>query len=228
MAGPLMVISDAHLPTEHKDALPFCEMVKKDFGIPDENMVCIGDITDQYFGGMWKKSPDARSHARLEVESTVDKLKMWYSAFPKMRCCIGNHDNRWWRKALDAEIPSQLLRGYREVIQAPRGWKFDRFFKVKTKGGLILFEHGDNYGGMVPHRIAAMNNGINTVIGHHHTKAGVEHVKTRGMSIWGMSVGCLIDFDQYAFDYARKAKELPVLGVGLILNEGRTPLFLPM
>jgi isopentenyl phosphate kinase len=120
-----------------------------------------------------------------------------------------------------------MLRAYREIIQAPDGWRWAKHWKIDTKHPFIL-EHGDDWGGSFPHLNAAIHNGRSTIMGHHHSKAGVEHVKTNHIEVWGMVVGSLIDFSSYAFEYARSARFKPVIGCGVVVDSGKTPIFLPL
>ncbi len=64
-------------------------------------------------------------------------------------------------------------------------------------------------------------------MGHHHSKFGVHFTKTAQQYLWGAVAGSLIDFDAYAFEYARAAKLKPISGVFVIVNEGRMPIPVP-
>jgi len=226
-AGNYLIISDLQIPFEHNDALKFCFHLKHHYKIPDENILNVGDELDQYWGGLWDKSPEAAHTANQEIKISLDKLHEWYCKFPEMKLCLSNHGSRWIRKAFAAQIPSQLLRCYRDVIQAPEGWRWQKHWKIKSKLPFII-EHGDDWGGQFPHVTAAIHNGMSTAMGHHHTKLGVEYIKTNGLDVWGAIAGSLIDFDQYAFEYARNAKLKPQVSVLLVVNDGKTVIPLRM
>lgn len=220
MSRTKLVISDLQMPFEHPDALSFCVRVKKENRIADEDVYNVGDELDNYYGGMWDKSPEASHTANQEIDEARSKLRHWYKAFPQMKLCLSNHGTRWLRKAMAAQIPSQMLRGYQEMIQSPKGWRWQKHWKVRDKHSWMI-EHGDDWGGQYPHVAAAMHNGMSTAIGHHHSKFGVSYMKTNGLDIWGAAAGSLIDFDLYAFEYARSAKLKPQLGLLLIVDGGR-------
>lgn len=234
---PLLFIPDLQIPFEHARALKFTSYLKSHYKIPDENCYCVGDETDQYWGSQWKKDINARHTALSEISETIEKMRVWYDIFPQMKIATSNHGTRWMRKALEAEIPSQLIRRYEKVIGAPKGWIWQKRWLIRTKRP-ILMEHGDRFGGMYPHAAAAAINACNTVIGHFHSIAGIEHIKTlgaqdgcddeAGFEVWGMCVGSLINFEEYAFHYARASKRNPQLGAGIVLNKGTTPLWIPM
>ena len=222
-----LIISDLQIPFHHPKALEHAKYLKRHHKIPDDRVFCVGDETDQLFGGMWKKNPNETHSAISELQSSVLYLKEWYAAFPQMKLAISNHGTRWLRKATEAEIPSQMLRRYEEVIQAPDRWMWKKHWLIERKYPYIV-EHGDHHGGQLPHLQAAMANGISTIIGHHHTIAGVEYFKTNGMDVWGACSGSLIDFEQLAFEYARNAKKKPQIGCSIIVNNGRIPIWVPL
>lgn len=222
-----LAISDLQIPFEHPHALTFCKQLKKEFKISDDLVFNVGDETDQYFGGMYTRDINGDHTANSELKLSIERLKEWYSAFPKMKLCVSNHGTRWMRKAFEAEIPTFMLKKYERVIEAPRGWRWQKHWHSKTKCPFII-EHLDDYGGQYPHVEAAMHNGVSTAGGHHHSIAGIHHVKTNGLDIWGASTGSLIDFDKYAFNYARNAKKKPQIGALVVLDSGRMPLWVPL
>lgn len=223
-----LAISDLQVPFEHQDALKFCQYLVKHFKIPSQNIYNVGDETDQYFGGLWKKSPEAKHTPNTEIADSIRTLKRWYKAFPEMKLALSNHGTRWWRKAVDAEIPSQLLRRYEDIIQAPEGWTWKKRFIVKAAKKPFMIEHGDDWGGAHPHIQAAMHNGISVILGHHHSKAGTRFIKTANLDIWANISGSLIDFDQYAFQYARSAKLKPLIGCTVVVDGGNNALWIPL
>jgi hypothetical protein len=235
-SGTHLFISDLQLPFQHKRALEFLRYVKKHYRIPDENCFCVGDETDQYFGGRWQKDPNGRHSAISEIHESREMLRPYYELFPELRIAISNHGTRWQKKALEAEIPSILMRRYEEVLGAPDKWMWKNRWLIKTKRPMVM-EHGDRFGTATPHIQGAQLNGISTIIGHFHSIAGVAHLQTSGAmdggdeagyDIWAMATGSLIDFEQYAFNYGRSAQKKPKIGVGLVIDHGRIPLWLPM
>lgn len=223
-----MAISDLQVPFEHKDALQFCIYLKRHYKIPDENVICLGDEIDQFWGGMYKKTPDALHTPMGEIRAAREHLRPWYEAFPKLMICESNHGTRWLRKALDAEIPSELIRQNREILQCPDGWKWQKRWLINGSKRTFIAEHGDDWGGQMPHVQAALHNGISTIMGHHHSLADVRFFNTHFKHIWGAVSGCLIDFEQYAFEYAKRYKFKPVIGTTVITHGGAIPFFHPM
>ena len=176
-----LVISDLQIPFEHEGALAFCHQLKQDFKIPQDNILCVGDEVDQYFGSLYRHDPDALHSPCTEIMETRDKIKQWSSKFPKVKFAVSNHGLRWAKKAFDAQIPSQMIKPYQEIIGAPKGWVWKYSWKIKAKYPFQMI-HGTGYSGHTAHRLAAMDAGMSTVIGHLHSHAGISHVKTSNLS----------------------------------------------
>jgi hypothetical protein len=222
-----LFISDLQIPFEHESALKFTKAVQKEFKIADEHVYNVGDEVDQLFGGRWPKDPDIPLSAVEEIAITRKKLQAWYRAFPQMKLATSNHGMRWAKKASAAEIPSEMMRTYQEVLQTPKGWVWKDKWVIKTARPIVMI-HGMGYGGMYAYRTAAMDMGCNVVFGHLHANAGIAHVVTGNQECWGMNVGSLIDKASFAFAYGRDMRFKPWLGVGVAIDDGRTPILLPL
>ena len=223
---PFLVISDLQIPYEAKRALEFCVHIKKHYGIPDENVINIGDEFDCLHGGNWPKDPDTALSATGELGQAREKIKRWISYFPKAMVCMSNHGMRWVKKATMAEIPSQLMRSYKDVYGMPDSWVYQMTWTIKTKHP-FLAKHGMDCSGKTPYRGSAESSTISTVFGHLHSSPGVCYVKTPEKYVWSMNSGCLIDVEADAFRYERVNRFKPVLGCSVICNQGSLPIFLP-
>jgi hypothetical protein len=223
-----LVIPDLHFPFEHKLALPFCKEVQKDFNIPEENVYSLGDIEDQYNFGRWPKDPDRKHTAAQELESTRETIRKWGRAFPLLKVCESNHGTRIYKKAFDAELPSQVIRSIEEIFEYPKGWVLKEHFVICATKAEFALQHGDNYSGPVGHRQAAIDNGMSTIIGHLHSNAGVNWIETKHQRIFAVNSGCLIDTDAYAFAYGKHSRGKPCIGVTVVLDGGRFPIWVPL
>jgi hypothetical protein len=101
-------------------------------------------------------------------------------------------------------------------------------FHVKAQNEDFLVLHGDGYSGHNGHKECARDNMMNVVIGHLHSHAGVNHVTTTAGKVWAVNGGCLIDVSQYCFDYAKHSRFKPTLGVTVVLDGGRVPIWIPL
>lgn len=214
------------IPFEHPKALEFCLKVQKEFKICKTNIICVGDEIDGYYASRFPKDPDAIITARGELKLARERLKAWYKAFPFCRVAISNHGIRWAAKAYDSFIPSEIMRPYKEIIEAPIGWVWSDEIIVKAKIPFRVI-HGLGYSGVNGARNAAIDSGMNTVIGHLHSHAGVSYVATNKGQIWGCNSGCLISQDALAFNYARHSRFKATLSVAVVLNDGRLPIVVP-
>lgn len=221
-----LAISDLQIPFEAAGALEFVEAVRREFKVPKSNMLCVGDETDHYFGSQYLKSIDGSYTATQEIEITRQKLKAWYHAFPTMRVANSNHGQRWAKKAVEAEIPSQMLKAYQDVLEAPPGWRWADSWLIDEERPFKMI-HGVGYGGMYAFRHAPMDHGMSIVFGHLHANAGISHVVTSSQRVWGCNAGCLIDVTSYAFHYGKDNRFKPWLGVAVIIDGGRTPILIP-
>lgn len=226
MPGNALIIPDVQEPFGAEDAIAFCKAVKREFKVEDDDVYNAGDEGDLYFGSSHPKSPEAWLTPTGEIKALRTKIQLWARAFPKKKIAISNHMLRWIRKAFDAQLPSELLRSYQEVIGAPAGWKWQMEWVVKGRQPWRLV-HGMGYSGKDGHRNATIDAGMSTAIGHLHAHAGICHLKTNHKRIWGMNVGCLIDEEAFAFEYNRYDRNKPILGCGVVIDGGLTPIFIP-
>lgn len=228
MGENYLVIFDLQIPFENKNSLKEALYVKKYYKIKNENCLCAGDEIDAYFGGLWTKDPNANLSAMTEIMVTLEKLKEWYAAFPMMKLALSNHGSRWTRKAAAAEIPSILMRKYEEILEAPKTWTWSKRHLIKASKKPFILEHLDDWGGPTPAAKAALHYNMSVVGGHHHSKAQIIHHNTGQNRYWSFVGGASIDFDSYAFNYARASANKPCNGVGAILDGGRIPIWHPM
>lgn len=221
-----LVISDLQIPFEAEFALEFCWRLAKEYRVPPENVLCVGDEVDQYFGSTFKRDPDALHTPDSEIQISREKVADWAKQFPQMKLAVSNHGMRWAKRAFDAELPSQMLRPYQDLIGSPPGWKWKYRWVIKAKHPFQMI-HGMGYSGFSGARNAAIDAGMSTVIGHLHSHAGISHVRTSALDIWGMNVGALIDEDAYAFNYHKHCRHKSCLGAGVVIDGGKTPIWHP-
>ncbi len=215
-------ISDLQCPFEHRDAFDFICYVDRIF-FPDgkRSVVNLGDEVDQHTMGKWPASPNGKS-ASDELEEAKHRLRPWFEKFPDVKVCISNHTYRAWKKAFLNGIPSQFMKEVGEVYGAPPGWRWAQRWMIDD----ILFEHGEQVSGVTAALAAAVQNQCKTVIGHQHSHGCVMYSNSFHKEIWGLNTGCLIDVDQYAFDYGKILRKKPTLGTGVI--KLGVPYFVPM
>lgn len=226
---PILVISDLQIPFEHSKALKFCTYLKKSYNVPDENVLCVGDETDQYHASDYPKDPNAELSAYNEFEITRERLRQWAEVFPLMKIAISNHGMRWLKKATNAQIPSQVLKSYQDIFKTPEGWQWKEEWRFYSLPHPFRMIHGMGYSGINGHRNAALDAQISTIIGHLHSHAAVSWIETAGGArMWAVNTGCLINIQAFAFQYEKYNRIRPQLGATIILDGGKFPIFHPL
>jgi predicted phosphodiesterase len=215
-----LIIGDTHEPFCKEGYLEFCKRVQYDYNCG--TVVHIGDLVDNHAVSYHDHDPDGRSPGD-EFKLALDNCDKWYEAFPEVFICIGNHDRLPFRKAFTAGLPKNWLKSYQEMFNSPKGWKWD--FVHKLNG--VIFQHGTGLSGEMAAINAARENRQSTVIGHLHTVCNTRFLASHKDLIFGMSVGCGIDHNKYAFAYGKENTRKPVLSCGVIIN-GKMPINIPM
>lgn len=221
MAQNVLVIGDTHIPFEHRNYLEFCKQTQKKFKC--NTIVHIGDLVDNHAISFHDKDPDGRSAAD-EAKEADKSLKKWFKAFPKVKVVEGNHCALVARKAYYHYIPKRAIKTFKEIWNLPTGWEYAYDYDINR----VRYFHGMGYSGKYAHKQAVSDNRQSTVMGHIHTNAGVEWTASDKDILFGMAVGCGIDRKKYAFRYARDFVRKPILGCGVVMENGRHAQFIPM
>lgn len=223
-----LFISDTQIPFEAPNALKFCKAVQREFGIKNADCYHVGDEVDQYFGSQYNKDPDAYYTPGSEIKISIEKLREWYRAFPWMKLCTSNHGQRWAKKAVEAEIPSQMMKAYQDVLEAPKQWVWKDKWEIDAGKRRIQIIHGMGYAGQSALRNVSLDSGDRcTIMGHLHSHAGILYTKTAFKDVWAMNVGSLISPESFAFQYAKQNRNQAQLGIGVVLDGGLLPIFIP-
>ena len=224
---PYLLISDTQAVYHHQRALEFCLYIQKHYKIPNDHVIHQGDELDLHNASMHPKNPESPHSATMEIKLAQEWVKEWASYFPKMMVCISNHGLRWVRKATHAEIPSQCLRSYKEIFKIPDSWVYKEEWVIPTKHKFRAI-HGMGYSGIQGARMAAIDAGMSTSIGHLHSHASINFIRTAGLSIWSMNTGSLIDTESFAFSYGKYNRLKPCIGASVVLNDGSLPIWIPL
>lgn len=217
----ILVIGDTHEPFSKDGYLAFCREQQEKYNCG--KVVHIGDLTDNHAVSYHEKDPEGRS-AGDEFKLALDRCYHWYETFPIVKICIGNHDALPFRKAFTSGLPSHWLKSYQEMLDSPKTWDWD--FTHIING--IMFQHGTGLSGEMAALNAARENRQSTVIGHLHTVMNTRYLASYRDLIFGMTVGCGIDHEKYAFAYGKQNTRKPVIACGVITDNGTLPINVPM
>ncbi len=221
MESNILIIGDSHVPFEHKNYLDFCKETQKKYKCRE--IIHIGDLVDNHAISYHEHDPNGWSPAK-EMKVADKHLSRWFKEFPKVKLCRGNHDDLVNRKGKTVGLPGRCFKTYRKIWGLPKGWEDDFEFKING----VLFKHGTGMSGRYAHVLAAERARMSTVIGHTHSSCGVEYMASSKDCIFGMGVGCGIDRKKYAFAYGKDFPRKPILACGVILDNGKHPLVIPM
>jgi len=215
----ICVISDLHCPYEHPDTVAFLAACKKKYA-PD-TIVCIGDEADFHALSYHESNPDLLA-AGDELDAAIEHLKPIYKLFPNCTVIESNHGSMVLRKALTGGIPSKAIRGYNEVLDAPKGWKWKDDLILYTELGPIYFCHGKT---TTPGKLASQY-GMSTVQGHFHEKAQINYISTPERLMFDAHTGCLANDKSLALQYNKINPKRPIVSIIVILNG--VPHIVPM
>jgi hypothetical protein len=201
--------------------VPFLTQIKKKYK-PDRTILT-GDECDFHSISFHDKDPDVPFSASGELEKAIEHLEPIYKLFPKADVLESNHGSLVYRKGKHNGLPRQVFKTYREILKAPKGWKWhlDLTIKLSNKTN-CFFTHGQSSNGMKLGQSLSMN----TVQGHHHSVFDIQYHSNPYNLYWSMIVGCMIDDKELAFAYNKTTLKRPIVGCGIIIDG--LPKLLPM
>ena len=217
----VLVISDLHAPYYHKDTIPFLKAIKEFFD-PDK-VVLTGDEIDGHCISFHDKDPDIPFSPSSELEKAIEHLKPIYELFNKAEVLESNHGSLVYRRGKHGGIPRSVFKSYREILDAPRGWNWHSELILKLSDGRdCYFHHGKSTNGLA----VALAEGMNVVMGHHHSIFEIRYTQTSSRLLWSVITGCMIDDKSLAFGYNKLQIKRPIIGCTIILDG--QPKLLPM
>lgn len=231
-AEAYLIISDLQIPYHEPGALDFCKRVRFEFGIPLENVLCVGDEFDFYWLSRFEHSPDAEHSPSGEIAAAKEEASRWKAAFPHLLICESNHvHGRLKGAAARGGLASPWIRTVREVFSLPETWRWADHWIIQASKRPFRIEHGHvKPGGHSGLRNRPTNRGISTAWGHEHAEPAAIHIDTAGgQEVWGMRVGSLLTKAPVAaFSYNAEHAVRPTASVGVVLDGGRLPLIVRM
>lgn len=216
----VLVIPDMHHPFCHVDTVEFLRFIKNKYK-PDY-VLCLGDEIDANSSSFHPKSSDLHS-PNDELAMAIRSLKPLYRLFPKVDVLESNHGSLYYRRAKAGEIPSRVLKSYREVLEAPKGWKWHNDLTLTLPNGTKLYCcHGQSSDVLKNSK----NKSMSYIQGHWHSKYELRYWANSDGLYFGVTSGCLIDYKSLAFEYGRLMLDKPILGVTMIIDS--LPQLVPM
>ena len=208
----VLLIGDSHLPYEHIDYLDFCQYVSNYFSC--KLHIHMGDFEDHHAISFHDSESELLS-AGDELISVIEKAHYWYKAFPKLKIIDSNHGSLVYRRLKKAGIPIAHIRPLKEIYETPR-WTWYGDLMLSTKQGDVYLTHGKT---SVYNKLAR-EIGCSAAQGHFHGKLEITWANSVFHERFDMFVGCGIDIKSLAFAYGKNNIPQPMLGCGVIDDEG--------
>lgn len=209
----VLFIPDLHAPFIKDGVLDFCIEQKNKYKC--NTIIFAGDIVDGHAWNYHEHDPDGMSVGD-EIDAARKQLKPWFKAFPNAISLMGNHDLLIQRKAKTIGLSSKFIKGFGEVIGAPKTWKF----KLEHVQDDVMYKHG-NVGTAFK---VAKESRMSTCQGHFHAETYVQWSVSERDSIFGMQVGWGADRHKYAFDYGKAFSRKPIISLGIVTENGKVPI----
>lgn len=211
--GDVLIVGDLHAPFILDNYLEWCYELSKEY--KTKKTIFIGDIVDGHSWSYHESDVDGYSVGD-ELQAAKRQLKLAYKLFPDADITLGNHDLLIARKARTAGLSRHFIKDLGEVIEAPTTWRFGMEFKYDN----VNYLHG-SIGNAFSR---AKDSRTSTVQGHLHSQAFVQYSVSEKDAIFGLQIGCGLDHNKYAFEYAKPMTKKPVISAGLVLEEGTLPI----
>lgn len=219
MKKSTLVIGDLHAPYMHKDAVIFLKAVKDKY--KPEEIVFMGDEVDAHATSYHEHNPDLPS-AGDELKQAIQQLEPLYKLFPKATILESNHGSLVYRKAITAGLPSSVLKAYRDILKAPKGWVWKYDYVLPTVLGDVYFHHGKS----ATQEKLSKNMALSSVQGHFHNKFYISYWSSPNALYWDANAGCLVDNKSMAFAYGKCNLQKPIVGCMVIIQG--IPQLIPM
>jgi len=207
-----MIISDTHFPYQHPDTIVFLRAIKDKYR-PDK-VVHIGDEIDGHSISMHTPDPELMSPGD-EFKSAIEKLQPLYKMFPNVDVIESNHGSLVYRRAKKYGLPAFLIKSYRAMINAPKGWNwhFDLTLEM-SDGNKVYFTHGktSRVGGL------SQSLGMSSVQGHYHERLEIFYWANPNGLFFDLRVGCLANDKSLALAYNNTNLKRPIMGTAVIID----------
>jgi predicted phosphodiesterase len=206
----------------HPGGIPFLLDTFDAWGVTQ--VVHIGDVSDLHGPSFHDKHPDMPG-PRDEVHQARECIQYFDSLLHKaglvskknpLLVCEGNHDDRPKRVAAKYGVTSDFLVPHNAVWNTPN-WRWALEHVIDD----VLYMHGHKKcgGGEHPaHLTLKKGLDLSLVLGHYHTRGGVNPLPGRRSCRWGMDVGCLIDRLHPAMQYSESGSMKQMMSCGVVID----------
>lgn len=215
----ILVIGDLHSPAYHQDTVPFLKAIKAKFR--PNKVILTGDELNAESFSFHEHNPDLPGPAD-ELKLAIKGLKPIYKMFPTAQVLESNHTSLIYRKQVSAGLPSAVVKGYREILQAPKGWSWHFDLIIKTPMGQIYMHHGKSN----TIEKLSKNMAMSAIQGHYHSKFYISYWANPNGLFFDANAGTFADHHHLAMAYAKNSIPKGIHGVIIIIDG--VPQLVPM
>lgn len=216
----ILFISDQHFPFNHPDIVAFLAALKSQY--KPSLIVNLGDEISGASLSFHEKDPDLMSPGD-ELKTAIERLQPIYRMFPDMHLVESNHGSLVYRRGKYAGLPRHVLKSYRDVLQAPKGWHWHKELVIRSSDGAPIYVcHGRSADGLK----LSQSLGMNCIQGHYHEKFEVRYWANSLGLYWAVAAGCLIDDNALDFAYNKLNLRRPMIGTCVVIDGH--PVLCPM
>lgn len=215
----VLVIGDLHSPAMHKDTVKFLTAIKAKY--KPTKVILTGDEINFESFSYHEHNPDLPGAAD-ELKQGIAALVPIYKLFPVAQILESNHTSLIYRKQVTAGLPSAVMKGYREVLQAPKGWTWHFDLILKTPQGNVYFHHGKTNS----FEKLSKNMSMSACQGHFHSRFYISYWANPNGLYFDANAGTFADHHHLAMAYAKNSIPKGIHGVIVIIDG--IPQLVPM
>jgi len=130
--GNTLVISDMHLPYQHRDSFDFLYAMKQKYDF--KQVLNVGDLYDHHRGSYHEAEPDALGEEE-EYRAAWEAAHTLQEIFPSMVITEGNHDAIPQRKLKSVGLPTSILADYNKMYDTANTWEWKKEHWFDSLGG---------------------------------------------------------------------------------------------
>ena len=216
----VLLISDLHIPYQHKDALEFLQYLKTKYD--PTRVICLGDECDKHSLSFHLSNPDLPS-AGDELKKALPIIAELYKLFPVMDILASNHGSMIYRKAEANGLPKAYIKSYNEVLGVDENWKWHNDLTITLPNGQSCYGHHGKASDVLK---LSQIMGMSCYQGHYHESYGVKYWANPNGLYFALQTGCLVDNHSLAFNYNNVNLKKPIIGTALIIDS--LPVLEPM
>lgn len=216
----VLLISDLHIPYQHKDAIEFLKYLKDKY--KPTRVICLGDECDKHSMSFHLSNPDLPS-AGDELKKALPIIAELYKLFPVMDILASNHGSMIYRKAEANGLPKAYIKSYNEVLGVDENWKWHNDLTITLPNGQSCYGHHGKASDVLK---LSQIMGMSCYQGHYHESYGVKYWANPNGLYFALQTGCLVDNHSLAFNYNNVNLKKPIIGTALIIDS--LPVLEPM